>query len=231
MRLRFGLRDLFLAVLVVAIGLWFVRPVARITSKSCSRIRPGMTVEQVERIIGARQGWYDGVGGIRDDAHFVKGSLNWIGMRGSIVVVLHDSEFVKTATFYPAQEILAWHLNDYLWERFTRVRYLGLSLPARLGVFSVITTCVVFIVGMVVVSASSANTEAHYGGIGLVVGLVIAVAVFADLFVSDLAATFLLLIGPIVGAAIGVLVAICRKVVIRRVASGASPTEACEGGI
>ena len=90
-----------------------------------------------------------------------------------------------------------------------------------------ITTCVVFIVGAVVVSASSANAEAHYGGIGLVIGLVIAVAVFADLFVSDLAATFLLLIGPIVGAAIGVLVAICRKVVIRRVASGGKP----DGGV
>lgn len=224
-----GHGTLYLKIFVVVVTLWFVRPVARINSATCRRILPGMTIEQATNIIGAPPGQYDGVESYIDDSDRVKIGLHWTGLQGTIVVVPDGSRYVGHARFYPSQDILTWNLFGYLGERFTRVRYVGLSLQVRLGVFLAITTCAVWVFGGVCVRALSENAEAECGGIGLAVGLIIAVAVFADLFFKDLAATFLLQIGPILGAAVGVLVAICRKVVIRRVATAASPTEVCEG--
>src|SRR4051812_8749026 len=49
-----------LVVLSVACGYWLTRPTPRVTEESFAEIQPGMTIEQVEAIIGGPPGNYSG---------------------------------------------------------------------------------------------------------------------------------------------------------------------------
>jgi hypothetical protein len=93
------------AVIASACVLLFV-PVARITSESCNRIRPGMTVAQAEEIVGAPLGWYDGVGQMRLDGPAWRGDKPyWTGSRGQLVLDVDENGRVVKATFYPGKSV------------------------------------------------------------------------------------------------------------------------------
>ena len=89
----------------VAVGLVCV-PVARIDQSACTQIRPGMTVEDAEEIIGGKPGWYDGVISIRTASPGYKGYKPlWIGSQGEIILDLDKRGRVAAANFYPGRVI------------------------------------------------------------------------------------------------------------------------------
>jgi ABC-type Fe3+-siderophore transport system permease subunit len=219
MRLQFSLRALLLAVFVVAILLAVLRPVAKITPATCERIRPGMTEQEAFQLVGVPPGWYDGVGGISTNAPAFKGYKPfWVGAGGEMVVDLDDSGRVTKATFYPAKA-LDWSFGDRLWERLTRMRFLGLSLPQRSTAFLAGTTLAVWALAVIVIRPRTPNHLAKHGALGLTVGALTGIALFAELFFWDLTATLFLLIGPILGAALGIVVGFCRKTVVQLAAT------------
>jgi hypothetical protein len=228
MKLGFSRRALLLAILAVGFSLVVFRPVVHISPTTCARIVAGMTEHEAWQAVGVPPGWYDGVGGISTNSPASKGyKPDWIGFGGGIVVDLDDTGHVAKATFYPGK-VLAWSFVGWLWERLARVQYCGISLPQRLDLFLAITALLVWILGVAMVRVTSANSVAEQGALGLVVGLAVAVFLFADLFLSNDTASFLLLIGPILGTTLAILVAICRQAVNRRVGSGNGPTEMAE---
>ena len=163
MRLQFSLRALLLAVFVVAILLAVLRPVAKITPATCERIRPGMTEQEAFQLVGVPPGWYDGVGVISTDAPAYKGYKPfWVGAGGEVVVDLDESGRVTKATFYPAKA-LDWSFGDWLWERLTRMRFLGLSMPQRIAAFVVGTTLAVWALAVIVIRPRTPNHVAKHG--------------------------------------------------------------------
>jgi hypothetical protein len=207
---------MFLAVFVVAVVLWFFKPIASINSATCARIQPGMTEEQAHDIVGAPPGWYDGVGGIRTDAPAYKGyKPSWVGLRGEIVVDLDESGRVEQAAFYSG-EILGWSPINCLWERFTRVKYLRLTVLSRTCLHLALSGIAIFMLGIVVIRVDRRNTITLHGLIGLVIGAILAVAIFSEGFFSDLILTALTLAGPILGALAGIVAGFGRGVLTKR---------------
>ncbi len=105
-------------------------PVAGITPDRCARIRPGMTQDQVEAILGAPPGWYDGITGLRylGSSSDSKGpmGMEWAGDRGSIEVIFDGSGRVFLASFYRGEATG----HDWKWliaERITRRNRVGLE--------------------------------------------------------------------------------------------------------
>ena len=93
------------ALVASACVLLFV-PVARIGPESCERIRPGMTVAQAARIVGAPTGWYNGVGQMRLDGPGWRGDKPyWTGSRGQLVLDTDENDRVVKATFYPGRPV------------------------------------------------------------------------------------------------------------------------------
>jgi hypothetical protein len=201
---------MFLAVSVVAALLAFFAPIARINSATCARILPGMTQEQACGIVGVPPGWYDGVGGIRTDSPpDFRDALFWIGLRGEILVDLDESGRVARATFYPARRI-EWSSALLFWERFTRIKYMGLTVTARVLLFFGLTAIATLISGMGLIRAGAKNGAASHGVIGLILGGIVAAAMFSEDFVSNLPVTAFALSGPILGAFVGIIVGSVR---------------------
>jgi hypothetical protein len=214
MRLQFSLRTMFLAVFVVAALLAFFTPIARINSATCARIAPGMTVDQACEIVGAPPGSYDGVVGFSSDAPDRMGYnyLSWVGLRGEILVDLDDSGRVSQASFYSIRRVEWLPVPPILvWERWTRVKYLGLPVTTRTVLFFVLTATTTFVVGQFVVQRAAPNATARHGVIGLFLGVVFAVAMFSEEFVSSLPVTALALSGPILGAFTGIFIGLVRN--------------------
>lgn len=86
---------------VVVLLFW---PVARISPEIAALIKPGMTAEQAERIVGAPEGWYDGVGGISTNEPVIKGDhwRAWTGARGTLILSPAQDGRVGAVAFYPA---------------------------------------------------------------------------------------------------------------------------------
>lgn len=218
MRIPFSLRTVVLAVFLFAVLLWFITPVASINSATCERIRPGMTEQQAQEIVGTPPGWYDGVGGISTNAPGYKGyKPYWIGFRGEIRVDLDYSGRVTQAEFYPANS-LHWSPVDCLWERFTRITYAGLSLPTRIVLQSVLSAVIIFMLGVVIIRADANNQMALHGLIGLVAGPVLSIAVLSDGFFVDFLITSLMLFSPVLGGVLGIAVAFIRGLFASRFA-------------
>lgn len=211
MRVRFSLRTVFLAAFVCAVLLWFFTPVAGIDSATCARIRPGMTEQQAQEIVGAPPGWYDGIRSFSSNAPEAWGwqpNLVWIGSRGEILVDLDDSGNVAQARFYPGKG--EWSPIDWLWERFTRIKYAGLSVPARIVLHLALLAIIVLLLGIVSIRADALNQVALHGLIGLVAGFVLSVAIFSDGLFVDLLITSFVLSSPIIGAVVGIAVGVTR---------------------
>ena len=211
MPLRFSLRTLFLAVFLVSILLWLFAPIASINSRACARIRPGMTVEQVQDILGVPPGRYDGVQNISTSAPWYKGyhPEKWVGIRGELLVDLDEAHRVAQANFYPGR-VTDWSPGGYVWERFTRIRYSRFSLPGRIALFLTSLAGTVFLVGAQFVPPRAKNQAATSGLIGLVAGAVLSVAIYSDGFSANELMMTLTMTGSIVGAVVGVLVGFAR---------------------
>jgi hypothetical protein len=103
-------------------------PVARIDQSTCDQIQPGMTVSEVEAIIGGPNGWYDGVQAI-DTAlpdmwptfhrEMQRDYLFWIGSQGELIVRQDAQGRVAEAAFHP-RKILSHDLDDERKERLSR---------------------------------------------------------------------------------------------------------------
>lgn len=217
MRFQYRLRTLFVAIFVTVFLLGiFLTPVVRINEQTCRRIRPGMTEEEAVAAVGVPPGWYDGVGGIGADSPPYKGYRPfWIGLRGEISVELDESGRVTAATFYPAQWV-DWSPPALFWERFTRVQYLGLSLPRRFTASVLLTLLAVVPLCFLLVRPNASNALGNQGLIGPPLGLLASVAMFSDLFFYNSAGMVLMLIGPVVGAAIGVATGTLRILLTRQ---------------
>jgi hypothetical protein len=211
MRPEFSRRAGLLGTAAVSLLLTLCWPMVSVSQKTCDRILPGMTEQEAWQAVGISPGWYDGVVGISTNAPGHKGyKPTWVGFGGEIVVDLDDSGRVTKATFYPA-EVISWSFGDWLLVRVLWVHLLGWPLRQRVTAFLTITIGGVWLAGLIGIRARSANLVAEHGGIGLVLGGVVAVFMFADLSVLDLSIMFLLLMGPILGAVLGILVAFCRR--------------------
>jgi hypothetical protein len=213
MQIRFRLRTIFIVVFAIAALLAFLIPVARINSATCARIRPGMTEEQAIAIVGVPPGWYDGVGGVSSDAPGYKGyKPTWVALGGEIVVDLDESGRVSQATFYRT-ETLSWSPVAFFWERFTRIKYVGLGPTARCPLFFTLTAISIWVFGICAIRPATKNGPALHGLFGLVPGAILAIAMFADDFLPGDAAIFvalLPLLGAITGAFTGIIVGFIR---------------------
>lgn len=211
MRFQYHLRTMFLVMFVMAFLMGIVlTPVVRVDSETCGRILPGMTEHEAEEAVGVPPGWYDGVGGIGTGSPGYKGyKPSWVGLRGEILVDLDESGRVAAATYYPAKWV------DYsplalLWERFNRVRFLGISTTRRCIAFVAATLLAAVPICIVAIRPNMANSVAHHGLIGVPLGLIAGVAMFSDRFFSDAVGTVLTLSGPIFGAVVGIAVGVSR---------------------
>lgn len=225
MRVQFSLRAMFLAVFVVAVLLAMFTPVAKINPGTCARITRGMTVEQASNVIGASPGWYDGVGGVSSEEPEQEGP-DWIGLNGQIILALDESGRVQKATFYPTRTI-AWSLGRCFWERFTRSRYLRWTEPARIGLFFGLTALATFVLGIGAIPADAKNATAYHGAIGMALGVLVALAVFAEDFEPGANESMLAvaLFSPVLGAVTGVAVGIVAGIVRRRLVRGPKSAE------
>lgn len=104
-----------------AVVMALLTPCVRVSPGVVEEIKPGMTIKDVEGIIGGPPGWYDGVWGIRSNETVVyKGEgPSWVNARGEIIV--HEDDFHKvTGARFREVEIINWDFNQLIWERMTR---------------------------------------------------------------------------------------------------------------
>jgi len=95
-------------------------PVARIDQSTCDQIRPGMTLDEAEAIIGAIPGWYDRIWGIQTNSPGYKGyKPYWVGSQGEIILELDQQNCIAEANFYPGQ-VIDRSVPNLVWERLTR---------------------------------------------------------------------------------------------------------------
>jgi hypothetical protein len=78
-------------------------PVVHVDQETCDRILPGMTVADVEKIIGGPAGWYDGIRGYnsQDPVHRKGYFPRWVARTGEIVLDLDEDDRITGARFYP----------------------------------------------------------------------------------------------------------------------------------
>lgn len=214
-RLRFIVRTISLFAVVGAALVLFFTPVARINTATCTRIEAGMTLDQAESIVGAPQGWHDGIKGFQSTApHDRKGGPWWVGFGGDLEVYPDNSGQITKANLYPIT-ILHWSLADCLWERFTRIKYLNLTLPTRILVFFIVVGLLTIVLGVAAIDLDVKNGTALHGVLGLAIGIVVAVAVFSEGFFWETWVTFFAFLSPILGAMIGIFVGGARYVLVR----------------
>ena len=115
-----------LLALTLTAAMLLISPVARIDRETCGRIQPGMTLKEVQQIIGALDGWHDGVAGMTTDptpldvaSHKQPGFRHWWGSRGEILIEFDDRDRVRRAQFSPAKEVVR-HWSVFVWQRLTR---------------------------------------------------------------------------------------------------------------
>ncbi len=211
MRLQFSIRSMFLFVLFVAILLWVFTPVARVNSATCKRIVPGMTVEQAQKVIGVPPGWYDGIHGIQPSSPDTgkEEPPSWVGLNGELILDLDESGRVVGAKVYSIR-ILNWSLTDFLWERFTRNRYVDLTAPACIGVLLALTGIATFTLALFIIGSEAKNSIAYQGLIGLILCPVLSVGLFWDRPSKDMDFLVVSLFSPILGAILGVFVGFLR---------------------
>ena len=86
-----------------------VMPVARIDRSTAERIRPGMSLSDVERLVGASHGCHDGIVNYESTAPFHKHGwvpgrpwqqVAWVGTKGEILVSFDAGGKVTSAGFY-----------------------------------------------------------------------------------------------------------------------------------
>jgi hypothetical protein len=110
-------------VLLCAFALFLSTPLAAIDQETRDRIKAGMTLADVQAIIGGPPGLYDGVWGMRTDAPVFKGAAGrqWVGSRGELFVWLSGfgEARVTGADFYPG-EVTRRDLVRLVGERLTR---------------------------------------------------------------------------------------------------------------
>jgi hypothetical protein len=75
-------------IIIGAIAYPLFTPLVDISSESFSRIEPGMTLEEVERIMGGPEGHYDGMTRWPMTDGLGKGSHGWYGLAGGFEVHL-----------------------------------------------------------------------------------------------------------------------------------------------
>ena len=215
--LRFGVWFVSLLVSIVGIVFWFSIPAAHINAGTCAHIRPSMAQEEVDEIVGAPPGWYDGVGGINSGAPAYKGddAAIWVGLGGELVVELDTTGQVAQATFYSGK-VSNWSPGEFLWERCTKVKYMGLSIFGRTILHLSCSALAVFVLGIAIIRPDSKNRIALHGFIGLIVGTVLSFAVFPDGLVADLLSAAIALSGPLLGAIAGMAVGFAFEIVERR---------------
>lgn len=216
---------------IAAFAAAMATPVARITKSSCDRLLPGMTLAEAAAVIGGPPGVYDGAaviaglpdcdswpGGVWDTTagepprprETGPGVIFWIGGRGAILLQVDNSSRARGATYYRT-EVRKRSILRFAWERVSRANLRGFSRSQRAVVTMALMLLSIVFLGMARASAGGANCIANHGGIGILAGMVVPLVLFADKFLSDLDAMLLILSGPLVGAAIGLAVGVCRK--------------------
>jgi hypothetical protein len=111
-----------LALVASVISWLLLTPLVRITPENCARIKPGMTQQDVEGILGGPPGMYDGLGEFQFvDAHPAgKGAgLEWTARDGDVVIVFDKNGQVAKSTFYPIR-VTAYDQWSLVVERVTR---------------------------------------------------------------------------------------------------------------
>jgi hypothetical protein len=94
-------------------------PLVDISQESVSRIEVGMALEQVEEIMGGREGIYDGLTGWGETGGFGKGSHGWHGLAGGVEVFLDRDNRVarKQLCNITSRSI---DTAQLIWERLSR---------------------------------------------------------------------------------------------------------------
>jgi hypothetical protein len=105
-RRRFLFLSLAAAVVALAIGVWLLWPRTAITRENAEKIRLGMTLAEVEAILGGPPGNYTGVFFKRDVSVplTVEGSAGrqqWTDTRGVVIVFFDKQEKVMTSMYFP----------------------------------------------------------------------------------------------------------------------------------
>jgi hypothetical protein len=199
MRPRFTLRAMFVLIFAVAACLWFVKSPVPINRKVASRIKPGMT---------------DGVTSMTSSYRPTRkgADRHWVGFEGEIVVEGHET--VDYAKFYPG-EIRGWSPVPFLWQRYTRMRYSGWGLNARVISFLCATAFATIAFGLIWIPVRRENSVALHGVCGLIIGGVVSIAFFSQGWFWDLAETACMLSSPVAGAVLGIGVGSARRLLAK----------------
>jgi hypothetical protein len=90
---------MFIALGLVLFALPGCAKTVRIDQETCDKIKPGMTLKEVEDIIGGPPGFY-GVVGVQSEAPSSKDGWSWVSRRWEIVVHLNNNQKVMRAKCY-----------------------------------------------------------------------------------------------------------------------------------
>lgn len=197
-----GLGTSLVGLLIAVVRL--CQPVADIRRATADRIKPSMNYEEVEQIIGAPPGWYDGVGGVRvDETEPDVGERvpTWYGMRGRIILLADGARFA------PGKGV-RFSLLQFVAERLTRRdQAVGhVSSRERLVAFLVLLFPAIVIMSRWLLRCGRPNAIANRGGLGLVIGLLL--GGFA--FWSCEFGSIFVLAASIGGALLGLVVVLSR---------------------
>jgi hypothetical protein len=88
-----------LALGLVLVALPGCARTVRIDQGTCDQIKPGMTLKEVEDILGGPPGFY-GVTGVQSEAPPSKEGWSWVSRRWEIVVHLDGNQKVTSAKCY-----------------------------------------------------------------------------------------------------------------------------------
>lgn len=112
-----------LTMVLGGVALYLINtPLVHVTQDRCNAIRPGMSLSEVQAIIGGPPRWYDGVMSHGPKGLFDKDAikkLNWVSKDGQIVLDLSPNGGVAAAKFYSIQ-IGDQSWEDFYWQRLTR---------------------------------------------------------------------------------------------------------------
>jgi hypothetical protein len=140
-------------VAVSAATFALITPCVRISPNVLHEFKPGMTLKEVEAIIGGPQGFYDGITGVQSNAPPWKGDWSWVGSEGEVVIYPNNAQRVEKASFYSIR-ILSQDKGQLVWERLTRgvLRDVNLQTPYAEMLYGAVFTLFLAIPLTVVIS-------------------------------------------------------------------------------
>ena len=153
-------------LLVATMGYLLSVPVVAVTAATRDAIQPGMTLKEVEAVVGGPPGWYDGISSWNGiPGHPIGYEPHWVTSTGQLVLEMDANARVTAAIFAPTR-IGSQDLADMCFERLTR----GADRPTiniSLIALAVIFAAVLWLIGLVGIGVGSPMNSISTAGPGV----------------------------------------------------------------